>query len=345
MAFQIPKQAPFEVNTIGLGQLLFKPFLAGTLSAFAKALKGGEATPAEFVTNFTADQARVPSPSETDLSLKYEKGLQVDLKRLASEDIANIASAYLRKNEVEMTWYASGDGVEKTDSGGWLPANSVTRASAESDVEYFMRLAQECVNESSRTWDRISKSFRSILDLGKLSSFVQADLNTTLSTNRIKAIVSTPPLPLRQSVSVQNLATPRPSQPNDSVNDQLSELVGEVQKVGALIAEQCEIQRNQNTKTDLLIEASNQATGQADQNLKWAKYGIFLTSLLSVVSLGYSIHLANQQSLTDNARDKYSANLQTRILASQKTLVEIAKLVQSISDEIKPWRDRTVRRD
>jgi hypothetical protein len=79
MASQIPKQAPFEVNTTGLDQIPLNTFLAGTLSAFAKALKGGEGTPANFVTSFTADQARVPSPPETDSSLKYEKGLKVDV--------------------------------------------------------------------------------------------------------------------------------------------------------------------------------------------------------------------------------------------------------------------------
>jgi hypothetical protein len=244
-----------------------------------------------------------------------------------------------------MTWYASGDSVEKTDLGRWLPADFATRASTESDIEYFMRLAQECVNESARTWEKISKSFRSILDLGKMSSFAQADLNTTLSANRIKAIVSTPSLPLRQSVSVQNLATPGHDEPNYSVNDRLSELVGEVQKIGALIAEQCEIQRNQNTKTDLLIEASNEATGQADLNLRWAKYGIFLTSILSLVSLLHSIHLANQQNVADSARDKYLADLQSQVFTSQNKLTEIVRLIQSISNDIKSWQDKNARKN
>jgi len=340
MAFQLPTHFPFPVDTKSLGRILFKPFLTGTLLAFSKALKNGEETSEGFVRNFTADQARSPCTSEADLNLQYEKGLQVDVSSLTSEDVLKIANEYLQKNKVEMVWYASGDSIDKTESGQWNPADSVKRHSVESDIDYLRRLAQECVNESTRSWDKISKSFRSVLDLGKMSSFAQADLNTKLSANRIKAIIGTPAIPLGQSVPRGRLATLRPDYASASVNERLSELVGEVQKVGALIAEQSEIQRNQNVKTDLLIEASNEATGQADQNLKWAKYGIFLTSVLSMASLGYSIHLAHQQEVVDNTRHNDLTSLLGRTLASQNKLMEITKFLETISNDFRSWRDK-----
>lgn len=337
MAFQIPKKTPFSIETRGLGVILFQPFLAGTLKAFEKALNSGEAGPVEFLRNFTADQARWPCNGEAELSLQYANGSPVDVNRITSEDLAIIASEYLRRTQVQLTWYASGDGIEMTDSGQWSPAKTVRRAPNESDIAYLQRLAQECVNESARSYNKIAKSFKSLLDLDKISSFAQADLKAVLSANRIRTIANTPITPARQSISIQASSPLKLDQADAAADERLSDLIGEVQRVGALIAEQCEIQRSQNQKTDLLIEASNEATGQADQNLKWAKYGIYLTSILSMASLILSIYTSHQQGVADAARDQRFSGLSTIASSSREKLAEISKRIQDISNDIKAW--------
>ncbi len=337
MAFQIPKKTPFSIETRGLGTILFQPFLAGTLKAFEQALNSGEDDPVEFLKTFTADQARLPCNGEVELSLQFANGSAVDGNRITSEDLAIIASEYLRRNQVQLTWYASGDSIEMKDSGQWSPAETVRRTPDESDITYLQRLARECVNEYARSWNKIAESFKSVLNLGKISSFAQADLNAVLSGNRIRTIANTPIIPIRQSIPIEASSALKLDQVYTIADERLSDLIGEVQRVGALIAEQCEIQRSQSLKTDLLIEASNEATSQADQNLKWAKCGIYLTSLLSMASLIYSIFTSHQQGVSDAARDQRSSGLSVIASSSQEKLAEINKRIQVISKDIKAW--------
>lgn len=350
MPFQLRRKQPFKIETRGLGTILFPPFLAGTLIAFEMALDNGGANSEEFVRRFCADQGRKPCHNEVDIVVQYENGLPVDINEVTTEDVLIIACEYLRVNETEMAWYASGDDIVTSEPDKWQPAHKVKRRSSESDVEYFSRLAQECINQSAASWKRISESFKSITDVGKVGKFALADLNAALSANRIKAIVNAPAIHVKNLAPIQAIPKNLAPQANDTLKNSLEELIGEVQKVSSLIAEQCEAARNQNIKTDLLIEASNESSfnaaeslRKADANLKWAKRGVFLASFLSLLSLLHSVHTAHKQGLDDTARTKETARLMSIASSSQDALTAISKSINSISDQIKSWPGKIIR--
>ncbi|MCP9931217.1 hypothetical protein KBY82_10510 [Cyanobium sp. AMD-g] len=344
MVFQLRRKKPFLIETSGLGSILFPPFLARTLIAFEKALVNGEHNPEEFVRRFCADQGRKPCHNEVDIDLQYENGSPLDINEASAEDILVIAGEYLRVNEAEMAWYASGDAIETSEPDKWQPAQRVKRRSSESDVEYLSRLAQECINQSAASWKRISESFKSLTDIGKIGKFALADFNATLSANRIKAIVNAPAIQFRNVAPIPDIPKNLGPQANDTIKNSLEELIGEVQKVSSLIAEQCEAVRNQSIQTDLLIEASNESSlnaaeslNKADANLKWAKRGVFLASFLSLLSLLHSVHTAHEQGLDDTTRARESARLMSIASSSQDALASIRKSIDLISNQIKLW--------
>ncbi|MBD2719321.1 hypothetical protein [Synechococcus sp. FACHB-909] len=350
MAFQLRRKQPFKIETRGLGSMLFPPFLAGTLIAFDKSLVNGEANPEEFVRYFCADQGRKPCHNEADISLQYENGSTIDITEVTTEDIPIIAAEYLRVNETEMAWYASGDDIETSEPNKWQPAQIVKRRSSESDVDYFSRLAQECTNQSAASWKRISESFKSITDIGKVGQFALADFNATLSANRIKALINSPAMHFRNVAPIQSTPKNLAPQANDTIKNSLEELIGEVQKVSSLIAEQCEAARNQNIQTDLLIEASNESSlnaaeslRKADANLKWAKRGVFFASILSLLSLLHSVQTAHEQGLGDTTRAKETARLMSIASSYQDALISISKSIDSISDQIKLWPGKSIK--
>jgi len=349
MPFQLPSKKPISIATSSLGVLLFPPFLAGSLVAFESALGAAGTSPDDFVKHFAVNQARIPSDDD-DINMQYENGHRIDATALSSKDVMQIAGEYLRSNESEMAWYASGDQVIKLEDNKWKPAQNIERISSESDAQYFRRLAQECVNQSSMALKRIAESFKSITGIGNIGRFALADLNATLSANRIRAIASSPATKIAHLQSDLNRLPVIPARRDDGVAGNLEELIIEVKRVSSLIAEQCESARNQNIKTDLLIEASNRSSSDAvrslrtaEDNLKWAKVGILTTTVLSLLALIQSVISSGKQGVDDAARAKETAQVMKLANSSQDALSSINKSIAEINKRISSWPGATQR--
>jgi len=255
-----------------------------------------------------------------------------------------IAGEYLRFNESEMAWYASCDQVIKLEDNKWKPAHHIERISSESDAQYFKLLAQKCVNQSSMALKRIAESFKSITGIGNIGRFALADLNATLSANRIRAIASSPATKIENLHPDLNRFQVIPARRDDGVAGNLEELIIEVKRVSSLIAEQCESARNQNIKTDLLIEASNRSSSDAvkslrtsDDNLKWAKVGILSTTVLSLLALIQSVISSGNQGVYDVARAKETAQIMKLANSSQDALSSINKSIAEINKRLSSW--------
>lgn len=350
MPFQLPSHKPFAIETSSLGVLLFPPFLAGTLVDFETALGKADATTDAFIRHFTAIQARRASGNGDDIGLQYENGEGVEINAIKPEDLGAIAHVYLKNNEPEMSWYASGDQVIKLEDNKWQPSPNVARIADESDEHYFMCLAQECVNQSKASLDQIKKSFKSIVGIGSTGRFALADLNATLSANRIRSIASSPVIQMESITPDQVGFAPLRPRPDDTLVKNLEQLINEVQRVSLLIAEQCESARNQNIKTDLLIEASNNSSADAakslriaDNNLKWAKLGIFATTIISLLAIIQSYIASRKQAVEDLSRSQAASQIVRIAKSSQETLFAINKSIDEMNRRIKTWPGETKR--
>jgi hypothetical protein len=349
MPFQLPSHEPIPIKTSSLGVLLFPPFLVGSLVAFESALGDAATSPDDFVKQFSAIQARKPSDDD-DINMQYENGDRIDATALEPEDVREIAGQYLRSNESEMAWYASGDQVIELEDNKWQPAQNVARNPSESDAQYFKRLAQECVSQSSTSLKRITESFKSISDMGNIGRFALADLNATLSANRIRVIASSPSIKIESLETGLNRLPMIPTRWDDAVVRNLETLIIETQRVSSLIAEQCESARNQNIKTDLLIEASNRSSSDAakslktaDDNLKWAKVGILATTVFSLLSLIQSVIASGKQGVDEAARAMDTAQIMKLANSSQESLSSINKSIVEINRRISSWPGATKR--
>jgi hypothetical protein len=348
MPFQLPSRKPVLIATSGLGDLLFPPFLAGTLVDFEKAIREADASPESFVKHFTAIQARIPCNEEEELWSQYEKGEKVELNRIQAEDAHAIAHGYLDVNEHEMAWYASGDQVVTLEDDRWEPTPSIARTSGEEDIQYIRRLAEECVRQSTASLKQIRESFKSIVGIGSLGKFALADLNATLSANRIRAINDSPIIQV-EPINPDKVGFMHPPlRRNETLEVSLRELIAEAQKVSSLIAEQCHLSHNQNTKTDLLIEASTQTSTDAvksldiaDKNLKWAKRGIFLTAALSLLAVVQSAYVSHQQAVEESLRTREAIQIRRLVGSSQESLGRINKSLNEISRKIATWQGET----
>lgn len=350
MPFQLSANKSFTITTSRLGVLLFPPFLAGTLVDFETALGKADATPDAFIRHFTAIEARRASDNGDDIELRYKNGERVEINAIQPEDVGAIANVYLKNNESEMSLYASGDQVIKLEDNKWQPSQNVARMAGESDEHYFRRLAQECVNQSKASLNQIKESFRSIVGIGSTGRFALADLNATLSANRIRSITSSPVIQMESIKPDQvGFAHPRP-RPDDTLAKSLEQLINEVQRVSLLIAEQCESARNQNIKTDLLIEASNNSSADAvkslkiaDNNLKWAKLGIFATTIISLLAIIQSCIASRKQAVEELSRSQEAAQIVRLATSSQEALFAINKSLDEMNRRIKTWPGETKR--
>lgn len=349
MPFELPSHNPISITTSSLGVLLFPPFLAGSLVAFESALGDAGISPEDFVKQFAANQARRPSDDD-DINMQYKNGHSIDATALSTKDVRKIAGEYLRFNESEMAWYASGDQVIKLEDSKWRPAQNIARIASESDAQYFKRLAQECVNQSSTALKRIAESFKSITGIGNIGRFALADLNATLSANRIRAIASSPAIKLETLQPGPNRLPIVPARRDDGLARNLEELIIEVKRVSSLIAEQCESARNQNIKTDLLIEASNRSSADAvkslrtaDDSLKWAKVGILATTVLSLLALIQSVIASGKQDVDEAALSKETAQIMKLANSSQEALSSINKSIAEINRRMSSWPGGTNR--
>jgi hypothetical protein len=345
MPFQLRSRNPVSITTSGLGDLLFPPFLAGTLVDFEKAIGEADGRPESFVKHFIVIQARIPCNKDDELWSQYEKGERVELNSIQTEDAKAIAHGYLEVNEQEMAWYASGDQVVTLEDNKWQPSPSIARTSGEEDMQYIRRLAEECVRQSSASLRKISESFRSIVDIGSLGKFALADLNATLSVNRIRAINDSPVIQVQPIKSDQVGFIHPPLRRDDTLEVSLRELIAEAQRVSSLIAEQCQLSHNQNIKTDLLIEASTQTSSDAvksleiaDNNLKWAKRGIFLTAALSLLSIFQSAYVSHKQAAEESLRTREAIQIRRLVGSSQERLGRISKTLNEISGKIATWQ-------
>ena len=345
MTFQLRNRKPVSIVTIGLGDLLFPPFLAGTLADFEEAIGQAGASPEDFVKHFTVIQARIPCDKDEELWSQYEKGERVDFNRIQAEDAKAIAHGYLEINEQEMTWYASGDQLVTSEDKKWKPSPNIERRSDEEDIQYIRRLAEECLRQSSATLRKISESFKSIVGIGSLGRFALADLNATLSANRIRAISDSPVVRVKPIEPDQIGFIHPPFPRDDTLEVSLRELIAEAQRVSGLIAEQCQFSQNQDIKTDLLIEASTQTSLDAvkslkiaDENLKWAKRGIFLTAALSLLSVFQSVYISHKQAGEEPLRTREAIQIRRLVGASQDKLSEINKTLNKINEKITTWQ-------
>jgi hypothetical protein len=348
MPFQLPSKKPFAIETSSFDVLLFPPFLAGSIVAFERALREADSSPNSFVRHFTAIQARKPCGGDNDIGLQYENGERVEVKTIQEEDIIVIAHSYLKLNEQEMAWYASGDEKIELEDDKWQPSQNVARLSDENEVQYFRRLAQECVKQSSASLNRIKDSFQSIVGISSLGRFALADLNATLSANRIRAIASSPAIHLENIKPAQVGIAHSPLIRDDALAMSLGELIAEVQKVSNLIAEQCVSARNQNEQTDLLIEASNQSSKEAvkslntaKQNLQWAKIGILLTTVFSLLTLVQSVITSHKQGIEESSRGVEAVQMRSLANSSKKILFSISNSLSEINKRIKDWQGAT----
>lgn len=345
MPFQLRSRNPVSIAASGLGDLLFPPFLTRTLVDFEKAIGEADASPESFVKHFTEIQARVPCQKYDELWSQYEKGERVELSSIQLEDAKAIAHGYLAINEQEMAWYASGDQVVTLEDSKWQPSPSVARIPGEDDIQYIRRLAEECVKQSSASLRKIRESFKSIVGIGSLGKFALADLNATLSANRIRAISYAPVIPIQPAKPDQVGFIDPPLRRDDTLEVSLRDLIAETQRVSSLIAEQCQLSHSQNIKTDLLIEASTQTSSDAvknldiaDRNLKWAKIGIYLTAALSLLSLFQSAYVSHKQGVEESLRTKEAIQIRRLVGSSQERLGEINKSLNEISGKIVSWK-------
>lgn len=337
MPFQLRSRKPVSIATSGLGDLLFPPFLAGTLVGFEKAIGEVDASPESFVKHLTVIQARIPCNRDDELWSQYEKGERVELNRIQAEDAKAIAHGYLEVNEQEMAWYASGDQVVTSEDNKWQPSPSIARRSGEEDMQYIRRLAEECVRQSSASLRQIRESFRSIVGIGSLGKFALADLNATLSANRIRAINDSPVIQVQPIKSDQVGFIHPPLRRDDTLEVSLRELIAEAQRVSSLNAEQCQLSHNQNIKTDLLIEASTQTSSEAVksldiavENLKWAKIGIFLTAASILLSVCQSAYFSHKQAVEESLRTREAIQIRRLVGSSQERLGGINKSLNEI---------------
>lgn len=344
MPFQLPRKKPFAITTSSFGILLFPPFLVGSIVAFEKALREADSSPDSFVRHFAAIQARKTCDKDEDIGLQYDNGERIEVGTVPDEDIFAIAQGYLEVNEQEMTWYASGDDKVELEDNRWQPSHNVARLSGENDVQYFRRLAQECVSQSSASLNRIKDSFQSIAGISSLGRFALADLNATLSANRIRAIASSPTIHFENIKPAQVGIAHSPLIRDDVLARSLEELIAEVQRVASLIAEQCESARNQSIQTDLLIEASNQSSKEAvkslntaKQNLQWAKIGILLTTVFSLLSLVQSIVTSHNQRIEELSREVKAAQIRKLASSSQEILFSIKVSLSEINRRLRGW--------
>lgn len=345
MSFQLRSRKPVSIATSGLGDLLFPPFLAGTLADFEKAIREADASPESFVKHFTVIQARIPCDKDGELWSQYEKGERVEFNSIQADDAKEIAHGYLKINEQEMAWYASGDQVVTLEDNKWQPSPNIARRSGEEDMQYIRRLAEECVRQSSASLRQIRESFKSIVGIGSLGKFALADLNATLSANRIRAISDSPVIQVQPIKPDQIGFIHPPLHRDDTLEVGLRELIAEAQRVSSLIAEQCQLSHNQNIKTDLLIEASTQTSSDAvkgldiaDKNLKWAKRGIFLTAALSLLSVFQSAYVSHKQAVEESLRTREAIQIRKLVGSSQERLGGINKSLREISGKIATWQ-------
>jgi hypothetical protein len=76
----------------------------------------------------------------------------------------------------------------------------------------------------------------------------------------------------------------------------------------------------------------------ADENLKWAKRGIFLTAALSLLSVFQSVYISHKQAGEEPLRTREGIQIRRLVGASQDKLSEINKTLNKINEKITTWQ-------